>query len=75
MRHQLGPQLDILFTRPNRNVRGGKVALVESANLILGEGSDDAVQNTAVVEEHEIFLAPIMWVYKLHGMNVSDLFA
>jgi hypothetical protein len=64
--------LDILFAGPNRNIRGGKVALVEGSNLVLGEGPDDTVQNASVVEKDQILLTPIMRVDKLPRTMVND---
>ena len=58
MSGHLCPFLDILLRGTDRVVRGSKVALVESANLVLLECTYDGVQNTAVVEENHILLVP-----------------
>ena len=56
----LRPLLDVLQAWSSRVVRGSQVALVEGTNLILLECTDDSMENTAVMEENEILLFPVV---------------
>ena len=42
---------------------------MEDANLVMLEGTDDAMRESSVMEEDKIFLLPIVGIYKLswHG--------
>lgn len=51
-------QLYILSRWANRLIRGRKIALVESANLVGLEGTNNGMKDTAVVEKNEVVLAP-----------------
>jgi hypothetical protein len=59
-----------LFCGTSGNIGGGEVALVECANLIGLESTDDGVKQTAVVEQDEIAFLPIVWIHQL-GKFVS----
>lgn len=41
---------------------------MESPHLVRGEGSNDTMGNSAVVEEHEVLLRPVVWIYQLRQM-------
>ena len=38
---------------------------MKRAHLIGLERANDAMQDAAVVEQHEVLLVPVMWVYEL----------
>jgi hypothetical protein len=62
----LGPFLDVLIGGTSWVVGGCEVALVERSDLIWGECTDDGVQNSAVVEQNEVILAPGLNIVKLN---------
>ena len=47
---------DVFRGWSNRLRRSSEVALMKSPDLVQREGSNDGVQNAAVVEEHEVLL-------------------
>ena len=51
--------LDVLFRRPSWGVGRGEVALVECADLVGLESTNDGVQDATVVEQDKVKLGPI----------------
>jgi hypothetical protein len=61
----LGPLEDFIFGWPSGDIGRSEVALVEDAHLVRLKGTDDAMQESSVMEEEEVMLLPIVGVYKL----------
>lgn len=55
---RLSVLLDILLSRSSRVIGRSEVALMERANLFLGECSNDSMQDSTIVEENEILRVP-----------------
>lgn len=61
----LGPLEDVIFVRSCGDIGRSEVALVERADLVRLEGTDDGVQESSVVEQDEVVLLPVMRVHEL----------
>jgi hypothetical protein len=70
----LGPLGDVFFGGPNWDVGRSEIALVEGADLVGLKGTDDGMQDSAVVEEYKILLSPIVGVHELSDAtrNLSE---
>jgi len=54
--------LQVFLGRSDRVGGRGEIALVESTDLVRSEGANDGVEDTPVVEQNEVLLAPVVWV-------------
>ena len=63
------PLRHILLRRPSRIIRRSQIALVERAYLVGRERPHDCMQHATVMEQHQVVLAPVVWVYELYPPN------
>ena len=65
----LDPLEDVVFGWSCGGIGRSEVTLMEDADLVMLEGTDDAMRESSVMEEDKVFLLPIVGIYKLswHG--------
>ena len=61
----LGPLENVIFGWSYGEIGRSDVALVEHAYLVRPKGTDDAMQESSVMEDDEIFILPFVGVHKL----------